>query len=677
MQRYIISLVLFILAFPGLLLAKEVSYELRIGYKEVNYSGKSVQAMSINGGIPGPTLRFKEGDKAKIKVYNDMDVESSIHWHGILLPNLQDGVPYLTTPPILPGKSLLYEFPIKHSGTYWYHSHTSLQEQRGVYGSIAIQPKQARKDIKFDREYVLVLSDWTDENPHKVLRSLKRGSEYYSFKKGATQSLWGAVKAGAIPDILKNSLIRMPPMDISDVAYDAFLSNGKRIDHLKAKAGERIRLRIINAGASTYFYLSYAGGNMTIINADGVDVKPVKKGRMLMTVAETYDVIVTVPNVGKAFEFRATAQDGSGHTSLFIGSGKKVLAQDIPKPNLYKLHSGHDMSNMSDPNHDHQAMMARPMTPYAALQSTTSSAFSKERPVREVELKLTGDMQRYVWSFNNKTLKEADKISIKKGEVVRFKFVNTTMMHHPLHLHGHFFRVLGGQGDYAPLKHTVDVPPMGNVTIEFAADEDKDWFFHCHILYHMKSGMTRIIHYEGSTVDPIIQEARKLPGNPFGKDPWYAWADVAGLSQMTHGEVTAANTRNTFITEWEVGDWDDVEYEVELKYSRYFNRFFSAFAGVDLTNEENDHRGIFGVNYLLPFLIESEVWVDTKGEFRFAGEKEIQLTSRVSAFAKAEYDTESEWEWMAGGEFMLTRYISLIGQYHSDFYGGGGLMVRF
>lgn len=287
-------------------------YNLLIRYQNVNFTGRDVEAMTINGSIPGPILRFKKGDIARIHVRNEMDVETSIHWHGILLPNLQDGVPYLTTPPVLPGTTYTYEFPIKHSGTYWYHSHTGLQEQRGVFGSIVIEPGEP--GIKTDLDYVVVLSDWTDEDPDEVLRTLKSGSEYYALKKGSMQSFTGALKADALPDILRRSLMRMPPMDISDVAYDRFLVNGKPSETFVARPGQNIRLRIINAAASTYFYLQFAGGTMRVVSADGVDVQPVDIGRFLIAVAETYDVIITVPENG-AYEFRATAFPAAGASS--------------------------------------------------------------------------------------------------------------------------------------------------------------------------------------------------------------------------------------------------------------------------------------------------------------------------------------------------------------------------
>ena len=235
----------------GTLFAETLEYELRIAEQELSLSGSPAKALTVNGSVPAPVLEFTEGDIARIRVVNTLEEETSIHWHGILLPNRQDGVSYLTTPPILPRSSHTFEFPLIQSGTYWYHSHTGLQEQRGVYGAIVIHPKIEKQ--KADREYVLVLSDWTDENPAEVLRTLKRGSHYYALKKDAMQSILGASQAGALGSYFHREIMRMPPMDISDVAYDAFLINGRAKLELEASPGELVRLRVVNASASTYF----------------------------------------------------------------------------------------------------------------------------------------------------------------------------------------------------------------------------------------------------------------------------------------------------------------------------------------------------------------------------------------------------------------------------------------
>ena len=281
-----------LLAVPAL--AKVVEYDLTIAEQQLAPAGKTRTALTINGGIPGPTLRFREGDTAVIRVHNALPrEETSIHWHGLLVPNAQDGVPYLTTPPIKAGTTLTYTFPLTHSGTYWYHSHTGLQEQRGIYGSIVIEPKGG-EPVRADRDYVVVLSDWTNENPKEVMRTLMRGSEWYGVKKGNAQSILGAYQAGKLPDYFAREKSRMAPMDVSDVAYDAFLINGKPSSTLPARPGETIRLRVINAAASSYFYLHSATGPLTIVAADGPAVQPARINRLLLGMAETYDVLVTI-----------------------------------------------------------------------------------------------------------------------------------------------------------------------------------------------------------------------------------------------------------------------------------------------------------------------------------------------------------------------------------------------
>lgn len=316
----------------------------------------------------------------------------------------------------------------------------------------------------------------------------------------------------------------------------------------------------------------------------------------------------------------------------------------------------------------------RPMPPYQKLRSIKPTTLPNGLPWQTIPLTLTGDMERYVWSFNGKVLTETDVITIRRGQNVRIVFENETMMHHPMHFHGHFFRVLNGQGEHAPLKHTVDVPPLGKQVIEFYGKEDKDWFLHCHILYHMKAGMARVIHYEGSVVDEEIVRARREPGNFLKKDPWYIWGETSLLTQITEGEILLSNTRNIFSAVWEYG-WEDKDYEIELTYDYYFDRFLRVLGGLDITDEET--RGIVGVRYLLPMNLESTVWIDTEGEFRIRVGKEIQLTDRLGAFGEVEYDTENRWEWIAGAEWTLAKSFSLIGKYHSEFGLGAGLLIRF
>ena len=663
--------------------ARTVEYDLTVAYKDVNFTGKTRKAMAINRQIPGPTLFFHEGDTAIIRVHNAMDVETSIHWHGILLPNQYDGVPYVTTMPILPGGSHTFTFKLRQTGTYWYHSHTNLQEQMGMYGAIVIYPK--RPNVVVDKDLVLVLSDWTDENPYEVLRTLKRGSEWYSIKKGTAQSWNRVISHHAVKDRLRQSFMRMPPMDLSDVYYDRFLANGKPNFHFsELKPRQRIRLRVINGSTSTYFYLQFAGGPLTIISADGQPVKPVTVDRLLIAVAETYDFLITVPR-GGAYELRATAHDGSGYCSTFIGSGKKISAPDIPKPDLFKMFSeimgSMDHVDMDMGRHNMEKKIKREsaarkaiqkgirLLSYSMLRSTHPTSLPPGHPVREIVLNLTGNMDRYVWSFNNKTLSEADKILIHKGENVRFVLVNKTMMHHPMHLHGHFFRVLNGQGPYAPLKHTVDVAPMKKTIIEFEANEDKDWFFHCHILYHLVAGMARIVHYEGSIIDPALAEAKKRSKDEMEDDDFFFWGHVSALTHMNEGSLLASNTRNGLHLDWD-WDWHDA-YEIEPAYIRYVNRFLQFYLGGDFSDEED--LAVLGLRYLLPFYVWSDLRLDHEGSLRLQLEGELQAFPRL--FLHGFINTDSEWQY--GIEYVISKRLSIVANHDSDYKAGVGIQLRF
>jgi FtsP/CotA-like multicopper oxidase with cupredoxin domain len=662
--------------------AKTIKYDLFVDYKTLTYKGKTTQGMVVNGSIPAPTLYFTEGDTALINVTNKMDVDTSVHWHGILLPNHEDGVPYVNHPPIKPGESHLFQFKLKQSGTYWYHSHTGLQEQRGVYGAIVIQSKN-KSSIIFDKEETVVLSDWVNENPDNVLRALKSGNDYYSIKKNTKQNLLTAIEKKGVISLFKQQLARMPAMDISDVAYDAFLANGKPETFISAKAGETVKLRLVNASTATYYSLQFAQGNMQIISADGIDVVPLNINDFLMAIAETYTLLIKVPENG-LFELRATAQDGSGYTSIWIGEGKRVFAPDKEKLNLYQPSmqmDGMNMESMDMPNHKkhhHHGMPVQPnkktsKVPYKKLKSLTKTVLPKQNNFREIKLNLTGDMERYVWSINNEILSESNIIEIKRGENIRFILVNKTMMHHPMHLHGHFFRVINGQGDYSPLKHTVDVPPMGKQIIEFEANESQDWFFHCHILYHAKSGMARIIRYEDDEIDPKLESIRH---NLYKTDN-LVYSSGSFLSQMTDGLAVVRNNKNSLNIDWQVG-WQNVsgtEYEVNITYERYFNRFFTAFAGIGLENEVE--RGIFGVRYLLPLNFESEWRIDTKGDFRISLGNSFQLTNNLNLFADFEYDTETNIEWATGVNYTIVKNLGVIGQYHSEFGLGAGVRLSF
>lgn len=669
-----------------------VEYRLEVDEQVMAPAGKPRRVLTLNGGVPGPTLHFREGDTAVITVTNHLKEETSVHWHGILLPNQMDGVPHVTTPPIPAGGSHVFQFPLRQSGTYWYHSHTALQEQQGMYGSIIVEPA-AGEQHHADRDYVVVLSDWTNEPPMEVLRTLMRDSDYYEVKKGSAQSIVGAVRTGHLSDYVKREKSRIAAMDVSDVYYNAFLLNGQEKQALPAGPGETVRLRLINAGASTYFYVNTALGPLTIVAADGPPVRPVPVERLLMANAETYDVLVTIPSEG-AWEVRATALDGSGYASLFLGSGDKKRAADIPRPNLYSM--DHMLEGaMAAMDHD-MAMEAesqpRPPAPYHLLQAEEPTSLPADAPVREIELRLTGDMERYIWSFNNKTYEQEPTVPVKAGEVLRVKMINDTMMNHPIHLHGHFFRVLNHHGEYSPLKHTVDVPPMGQRTIEFVANEYGDWLFHCHILYHMMSGMTRVFSYREG--DDSSYQAQQDPGH-FAMTT--ATLEGTLLQNMAEGHFHVMHDKETLGLHWDVAFDDNGEhkdtwwllpeeheegllgdYEVDVHWSHYFNPNLSSILGYRFTNEDGTgERGFAGFAYRLPYLVKSTAQVDSRGDLRLGLAKEFQITPRLTFDVDLQYDTALDFEGAAYLSWLLNKELSLTAGFHSDHGYGAGVRFRF
>lgn len=750
--RYILFLfaLIVLVQFPVWAQTDTSTYLLSLKQEKLNKAGKEVLGMTVNNAIPGPTLRFTEGGYAVIYVKNEMNVETSVHWHGIILPNFFDGVPYLNTPPILPGQTQKYEFPLKQSGTYWYHSHTMLQEQSGVYGSIVIEPKE--KKLVYDKELIMVFSDWTNENPENVLRFLKSGTEWYNIKKGTATPLNRVIARGAMGAQLNFWKQRMEGADIADIYYPAFLVNGQQTqEYPEFNLGEKVRLRIINGAASTSFWMTFGGENPTLVSADGQDVVPVKHNKIFIAIAETYDFIVTIPQNGKV-EFRATAQDGSGIASAFFGKGKVLSAPDVPKPDKIAMmkqmasmkmrmgapalkfrpkkdepvkmmekwgmkidkememkgtdkmdHSNkHTMDEMVmdstivENKMDDQAMPGMNMFSeynYNYLKSPDKTNFADSIPVREVLLNLTGNMQRYIWSMNGIPLSETDNIKIKEGEVTRITLNNLTMMHHPMHLHGHFFRVINKNGDYSPLKHTVNVPPMQQVTIEFYGSEHGDWFFHCHILYHMMGGMARVFSYD-TPRDP------RLEGYPVSRlvhetDRIYTWgiADIA--SQMSSVNMVSSNIRNQFNFSAEYGY--NKNFETEFTYERYLYDYFSVFAGINAENTLKNNldniktTAVAGIRWFTPYMFNLDLRIDNELRPRVGIGRALMLFPRFSVFGYYEYQIDLGWVndledntnfvqetvWIAGAEYILSKNFSLMASYDNRFGAGGGISVKF
>ena len=732
-------------------------YNLTIEENEMTLGGVTANAMTLNGGIPGPVLEFNEGDLAIINVTNKMDEETSVHWHGLILPNFYDGVPYLTTPPIEPGTTFQYRIPINQSGTYWYHSHTMLQEQKGVYGSIIIHPKE--KNLEYDKDLVVVLSDWTNEKPMNVLRNLKRGNEWYQVKKGTAVPLSRVISEGALGAQLKFWRDRMEGADIADIYYPAFLSNGKKLaEYPEFKAGEKVRLRFINASASTYYWLDFGEGNPMVVSSDGIDVQPVSKSRFLFGIAETYDVIVTIPK--GTLEITATAQDGSGHTSVQLGSGTLYPAKRIDRPDKVEMmkqmgkmdmkmgapamvgnkkkntpevlmqkygmkmdmkdgqmktgmhdkmsmndgkmgnqkdmkandHMGHDMQMMQKDTASFDYSARKTYFNYDFLKAKKNTTFKADLPVNDILLNLTGNMQRYVWSMNGVPLSETDKIKIKSGEVTRITLNNLTMMHHPMHLHGHYFRVINENGERSPLKHTVNVPPMQKVVIEFYNEEYGDWFFHCHVLYHMMGGMARVFSYdtprdkrmEDFPVQKLIDET----------DHYYSWGLVRAGSNFNELFLTSSNIRNEFGLRAEF-DYDK-NLEAEVNYNRYLNDWVRLYVGVNTETEipdsfdELNTVGLIGVKYFTPYRFNVDVSMDHQLRPRVRLDRELLIFPRIFLEGEYEYRAdfgwvndlgdssyESETQWLVGLSYIFSRNFSIQGNYNNRYGWGGGLLARF
>ncbi len=691
-------------------MGNKVIYHLYVTDTVVNYTGKKAKAVAINGSIPAPQLDFTEGDTAEIYVHNLMHMETSIHWHGLILPNEQDGVPYLTTSSIEGHSTHLYKFPIVQNGTYWYHSHTMLQEQSGMYGPFIIHKKEPSKT----KELTLLLSDWTNENPMQVERSLHYATDWYAIKKKSTQNYAQAIKEKHLGTKLENEWKRMLAMDVSDVYYDLFTVNGKpQLEQPQLKAGDKIRLRIINGSSSTYFWLNYAGGKIAVVASDGQDVEPVEVDRLIVGVSETYDVVVTIPSDG-SYAFTATAEDRTKFVTTWLGNGEKHNAPALPRLKYFegmKMMNGmmntngtmNDMGmNMSLQKMDMNQVMYPEIIDsnqhiktlkYTMLKATKKTTLPNG-PVRELRFDLTGNMNRYVWTINNKTVSETDKILIKSGENIRIILHNNSMMRHPMHLHGHFFRILNGKDDYAPLKTVVDIMPMETDTLEFNASEGYgDWFFHCHILYHMMAGMGRIFRYENTPPNPQIPDIKSATRKVYADDRrFYTSAQIGLESNGSDGEIRFANTRYVLQTEWRLGLNDRHGYESETHIGRLIgrNQWLMPYVGFDwryrrqegpeknLFGQVNtkDQRAVvcFGVQYLLPMLIRSDARIDTKGKVRVQFSREdIPVTSRL----RFNFTWNTDTEYMMGLRYVITKYISLSSHYDSDMGWGGGLTITY
>ena len=540
---------------------------LQVREASLKIGDRDATALTVNGSVPAPLMRWHEGQNITIKVTNKLKQDTSIHWHGIILPPNMDGVPGLSFAGIKPGETFTYQFPLNQSGTYWYHSHSGLQEQRGHFGPIIIDPIEP-EPFEYDLDYVVMLSDWTFEDPHSVLANLKKMSAYYNYQRRTVRTLF---------EDLPWRRMRMDPTDIADVtgATYTYLMNGLAPESnwtAVFKPGQKVRLRFINAAAMTFFDIRIPGLKMTVVQADGQNVQPVTVDEFRIGVAETYDAIVE-PEGERAYTIFAETMDRSGYArgTLAIRQGMTApiperrdrpvrsmadmgMNHDMSGHNSHSnmnhdmsdmnrdmsgtnhdmsVHNGHsnmnqDMSNhdMSDMNSDisnhteamHGAeghgsgnagepmmLQSRLHEPGIGLENTgtrilvytdlrsIAPGYDRRKPERELELHLTGNMERYMWSFDGKKYSEQKQITFYNGERLRLIMVNDTMMEHPIHLHGMWMELDNGAGAYKPRKHTIIVKPAEKLAVEINVDAPGNWAFHCHLMYHMKVGMFRTV----------------------------------------------------------------------------------------------------------------------------------------------------------------------------------------
>jgi FtsP/CotA-like multicopper oxidase with cupredoxin domain len=527
------------LLFLAPLTAQAGVYDLSVDNVIIDTGGFRKEGIGYNGASPGPVLRFNEGEDVTIKVTNNLEETTSIHWHGLILPYQQDGVPTISYDGIEPGETFTYKFPIVQSGTYWFHSHSGFQEPDGAYGAIVIKPKK-REPFRYDREYVVQL---TDKHPHpgnRIMRNLKMMPDYYNRQQQTVADFFDdAAKDGfnaTLNDRMAWGEMRMMPADVEDLQGFTPLINGKAASQNWTglfKPGERVRLRFINSSAMTYFDIRIPGLKMTVVNADGNNVQPVRVDEFRIAVAETYDVIVR-PKEDKAYTIFAASMGRSayGRGTLAPRQGMTAAVPELKKRPLLTMadmgmahgdmagmdHSsmkGMDHSKMKGMDHSKMKMDAKPDPFYApgsglapkaanggkflsyADLKTQKPLYKHRKATREIELRLTGNMERYIWSINGKKYQDDEEVRLKYGERVRFKFVNETMMTHPMHLHGMWSILDTGAGKWNPVKHTVSVAPGTTVYTETEVDAAGQWAFHCHLSYHAASGMFRRVVVEG------------------------------------------------------------------------------------------------------------------------------------------------------------------------------------
>lgn len=652
-----------------------------VAYKTVYFAGKKVKAIAVNNQIPAPTLHFKEGDQVVINVFNHLNVGTIIHWHGIILPWQMDGVEGISQPVIAPQKMFRYHFTLRQSGTYWYHAHAGFQEQQGLYGAIVIDPP--KHFYHPQKDFTVILSDWSNTSPEKIFLNLKKDGDYYSPRFPLQPSLVKFMHDYHRADAMQRKQLRddykmmqemrMSIYDLSDVAYDAFLLNGKTNKNpwtARVKIGDVVRLRLIDAGGSTNFHVKIPGYILKIIQMDGNNIRPIDAKDFLITPGETYDVLVKITHQNPAIIYAESA-DTRGHAigALITKQNQPVNYKSIspfPEPipvtqEMMNNMMSHDMMDMpmkmsmqNEPSivGDHMAPYTKAIatikttgTQYQHVASLVKTNNPHKKISGVIKMELFGYMGRYIWMINGLPEYKTKPIIFESGKRYRIIFTNESMMHHPMHIHGHWFILRNGHGSHDPLLHTIDVAPGSTVVADIDADASGQWFFHCHHLYHMMAGMARVFQYQtiinivhGKQKPtkyiaytkfhnrPIVRDDQETPIIPAlilhpmghasrfyftnflegGFDPWHNTQEISfkGLYGGDYNKLKL-NTENAEIEKGKITD-----FNVDIFYYRVLNQFWALESGVNYFNEPA-YRSYWspgiGIDGTMPYFIDTEL----------------------------------------------------------------------
>ena len=724
LARYCVTAIL-VLFLPCSILAQNKIVNLSIAYKIVNFTGKKVKAIAINNQIPGPTLHFKEGDTVTINVHNHINRGTTLHWHGLIVPWRMDGVPGVSQQPIPPGGVFHYHFKLQQFGTYWYHAHKGFQEQEGVYGAIIIDPaKPTSRHSKKDA--VIVLSDWSNTRPEQIYANLKKEGDFYAIEKPLQPSLsqffrdYHGAKTVKEKQTIFNAYkmmqtMRMSIYDLSDVAYDAFLLNGhsNKIPWTKqVKVGDTVRLRFIDAGASSLFHVKIPHRPMQIVAVDGNDIKPYSVNSFLIAPGETFDVLVKITHSLPSIIYAESIDTSGAAIGALITQPNQFVnyksVAPFPKPAPLMMHhnmdmsggehQGHEMtSSMSNMGHEKMSTMTLTMPPKSTKTKYDNMASliktnNPNVPVTVINMTLGGYMDRYIWFLNGVPEYDAKPIMFQHGKWYRFIFRNDTMMHHPMHIHGHWFILRNGHGTHDPKLHTIDVAPNATVIADVHADTNGQWIFHCHNLIHMMAGMSNTIRYQ----DTSISEFSKLSGHVAPR--WYYANELDVSSDPFH------NTAQTSFKSFMGTDYNKLELNaedaemkkgklakanVDMFYWHLISQFWAIKGGANYVYRPAHTPYVqpgFGIEGLMPYFINTNIrsyWHDNNLKLNIEFSRDTQITHHVFLRLAAEGILASKMvtkdetgnglnslEWSVRPYYQLNPNLALYVEYrHAQHYG--------